>query len=532
MLVLLALGLLVAIGHHCFYEHLNYEQLDQAVIKQVWAIRIGNAFAFLFKSVLVAALTVSFSQRFWFEARQRTMRIRLIDNIFGLLQNPFNFFEKDLLLKAKVLSLFAAIVWILPVAAIFAPGALTGQFHSILQYLIVVQSNIASIEVTNVDVPVTALDRDIGFFEVGTGYLDLGPSSALNRLVVRVLTNGEFIPWPSPCGSNCSYSSLFTGPAFDCHIVDERDVQQLKVTGLPTSSDTTFYNASVGSDENNQTAPVGFWISVYQTNGSNLIGCSLYNATYLTSVQYSENVQAVDTSLVLHNTVQNFVAEGYAFNITTESLGPYPITEWWSWVNQYSVATAVMNCLMGSLRFSINDGWIVDQTMITLSNMINLAAEQPIPDDIAQQIQTFLMNTTLSLLQISEGSIYEGAAGEQSDPPATNISAEATILTYPARYVYSAKVLWEVYASALGCCMFCVCIGVYALSQNDIEACMSFSQIVATTRNEALDQICTEAGLTGKNVLHELGNTKVKFGLLRDIGSVQIVANEINSTGS
>lgn len=126
MTMLLCLGVLAAVGQHCFYAYLNGRIIDDISIAQTWAIRVGIVFAFLFKTTLVAAVGISFSQGFWFFVRRRAILINAIDAIFGVLQNPLQFLAKDLFLKMKVLVILAGISWLLPLTAILSPGALTG----------------------------------------------------------------------------------------------------------------------------------------------------------------------------------------------------------------------------------------------------------------------------------------------------------------------------------------------------------------------------------------------------------------------
>jgi len=128
MLLLLLLGLLAALGQHGFYTYLNGREVDQTTISQTWVIRVGTAFAFLCKTALVAAIGISFSHGFWYSVRRKSIPISAIDAIYGVLQNPLQFFAKDFLVTTKVLGLLAAVCWVLPFAAIVSPGALTGIY--------------------------------------------------------------------------------------------------------------------------------------------------------------------------------------------------------------------------------------------------------------------------------------------------------------------------------------------------------------------------------------------------------------------
>jgi len=131
MFGLLLLAVLVAVGHHLFYVYLNGREINEVVLPQTWVIRVGNAFAFLFKLSLVSAIGVAYAQGFWFFVRRKDIEIRSLDAMFGVLYNPALFLNLDLLLKTTLLFALAAISWILPITAVFSPGALTGCSHLI-----------------------------------------------------------------------------------------------------------------------------------------------------------------------------------------------------------------------------------------------------------------------------------------------------------------------------------------------------------------------------------------------------------------
>jgi len=127
MLALLILGVLTAISHHLFYSYLNKRPTD--VIAQNWAIRIGTAFAYLFKMALVAAISVVYAQGFWFIVCRHAFEIGTLDDLFTLLTNPLRLFNRSLYRRASLLFGLALAAWLLPISAVFAPGALTGLVH-------------------------------------------------------------------------------------------------------------------------------------------------------------------------------------------------------------------------------------------------------------------------------------------------------------------------------------------------------------------------------------------------------------------
>jgi len=126
MFSLLLLGVFTAVGQHGFYTYLHLKLVDAVAIDQTWVIRIGNAFSFLVKTSLVAAVGIAFWQSFWHTIRHKELPVKSIDSVFGVLVNPLQFFDRNLLLKTPLLFIMALIAWCLPLTAIFAPGALTG----------------------------------------------------------------------------------------------------------------------------------------------------------------------------------------------------------------------------------------------------------------------------------------------------------------------------------------------------------------------------------------------------------------------
>ena len=124
---LLFLAAVTAFSQHSYYNYLNNREINQVPFSQSWATRIGNAFAFLFKTCLVSEVGVAFCQGFWHVVRRRAIRLGGLDAMFGVLKDPLKFTNTDLVLRGKTLFVLAVISWILPITAILSPGALTGQ---------------------------------------------------------------------------------------------------------------------------------------------------------------------------------------------------------------------------------------------------------------------------------------------------------------------------------------------------------------------------------------------------------------------
>ena len=126
MVGMLLIGLLAAIGQDRFYTFLNGKGTEDVAITQAWAIRVGTAFAFLFKTVLVAVVAKAFCLGFWFTIRRDAIRVGTIDAVSNVLGNPFLVFNYELLTKRSSLVFLAVIAWLIPLCAVFSPGTLTG----------------------------------------------------------------------------------------------------------------------------------------------------------------------------------------------------------------------------------------------------------------------------------------------------------------------------------------------------------------------------------------------------------------------
>ena len=125
--ILLSASALAAAGQHLFYSYVNGKNAESFRIPQDWVIRVGTGFAFLFHIILVPAVAIAFAHRFWYSATHRALTIRTIDGLFMLSGNPLELFNLELLSNAKMLCVFALVGYLIPLASILSPGALTGS---------------------------------------------------------------------------------------------------------------------------------------------------------------------------------------------------------------------------------------------------------------------------------------------------------------------------------------------------------------------------------------------------------------------
>lgn len=517
MVCLLVLAAATAIGQHCFYNYLNLKQVANVAIPQTWVIRVGNGFAFLFKSLLVAAIGIAFYQRFWYSSQRVALQLKSVDAIFGVLKDPFKFFNVDLVLRTKVLFILALIAWILPITAIFAPGALTGltPVRAPLTFVF----NPQTTETTTANVPVLALGRDVGLFQTSSGPTFQGGSVGFKRFNLGVFSTGQMANWPSPCGSNCSYTVSFPGPALSC------------VPGNPNGTNapilldnqiiynaTAAYPGTLNTTTGPFVGPSGFLVTV-RKNGTlapNVINCTLYNATYRTTVQYTNGSATVGVQTTLGQVIPSSIEEALINDIipagTNSSFNGTSIGTWWTLLNQYAVGYTFFDLLEGSITFLPQGGFDVDKTMIIYTNILDLASLQltPDPTTLANQIESLFTNVTLSMLPYTADPIYIGASFNTSDSPAATFTPiQATTTGYPTSYTYSPSTLWQIYGVALGVASLCILVGTIAVIRNGGDGDASFLSILSTTRNLVMHQIVTDE--MGAAAVKKFQESRVKF---------------------
>ena len=126
MFLLLSASALAAGGQHLFYSYVNGKNVETFRVPQDWVIRLGTGFAFLFHIILVPAIAIAYAHRFWYSASQKALTVRTIDSLFKLSGNPLELFNLELLSNSKMLCAFALVGYLIPLASILSPGALTG----------------------------------------------------------------------------------------------------------------------------------------------------------------------------------------------------------------------------------------------------------------------------------------------------------------------------------------------------------------------------------------------------------------------
>ena len=94
--------------------------------------------------------------------------------------------------------------------------------------------------------------------------------------------------------------------------------------------------------------------------------------------------------------------------------------------------------------------------------------------------------------------------------------ASDKILTNKTSYHYIATNLLIAYSISAFFTTVCVALGLWAMYDNGVSHSMSFSSLVATTRNPTLDNLFVGEGLGADPMSENVLREKLRFGVLQD----------------
>jgi hypothetical protein len=125
MLTCLAIAACSAVGHHCFYQSLRGQRVDEQKFDQNVNVYIGTALTVLTKLSLTAAVTLAYSQILWQRLLGRRLRISHIDSLSSLVATPSALNDWRILRNFPLLTTLAMMAWCMPIITVFPPGTLS-----------------------------------------------------------------------------------------------------------------------------------------------------------------------------------------------------------------------------------------------------------------------------------------------------------------------------------------------------------------------------------------------------------------------
>lgn len=204
-------------------------------ISQALSTAFANILAIFVEVSLLGGIGVAYSQILWRLFRQKYLQVKTIDMLVTLVATPWNVFNPHLVLQVRELWLtwlVGLLCALIPIAAVFPPGALTVQFDNAAPLLM---SNVATMNLSDygngthrdfVEHALFEMNGDLSFMwamilflKMNISMLMMGRNSfvpKLQALSAQVLASGAPVKFASPCGSSCVYNLSLDGPRFHC----------------------------------------------------------------------------------------------------------------------------------------------------------------------------------------------------------------------------------------------------------------------------------------------------------------------------
>jgi hypothetical protein len=348
--MLISAAFVIAIGNYCFFVFLSGRQVGRDWklsdrLPQSMVSAISTAFVFLFRSFLVASLGIAFTQRIWRLFRIKPLTASTIDLLYTILRNPVNFLYPQVIRSAKIEYAFATLIWIIPLATIFPPGALRVGFQP--------NTVVQSLEVSTFDPTLHRLPRDTNFSRsvfinltrqalfsisydgdyvyVRSDFLTLElfqhvnlfrePLPEIIRPIKQSLIRGSYLTSPPPtgCGQNCTYSLNFTGPAFKCTDISSNPLQQNSSYHTQEAFVATegCYRSGSQSGISCQNFNISFTTEFYTDERKfSKINCDAYLADYNIDVTYNLGLQHIQAIVKRQSIINATLAtRGFPFYI-------------------------------------------------------------------------------------------------------------------------------------------------------------------------------------------------------------------------
>jgi hypothetical protein len=115
----------LAVGHGLLFQWLNGTLAEHRRLGQSQITAISLLITTAFKACAIGAISLSFAQHLWHVIRRKALKIARIEQLFSIRSNPFELAKVGIVRDTPLLLLMALTVWLISIAAIYPPSALT-----------------------------------------------------------------------------------------------------------------------------------------------------------------------------------------------------------------------------------------------------------------------------------------------------------------------------------------------------------------------------------------------------------------------
>ncbi|KAF7324527.1 hypothetical protein MKEN_00493400 [Mycena kentingensis (nom. inval.)] len=499
ILLIWALGGILALIHHIFYSQLNNRAVHTLHKDHITPQRPASS-------------GIAFIQCAWKLVRQRAFTVAGLDALWAAPYSPLSFLEWDFWRTARGVVLVGALVHAFPLVITFIPGTLTVR-------------GVQKTEVGECTVPTFDFGKQGVLFEQlnSAARIYSQPSSLALRVVGATILGGQPFPPTSPCAGNCTYTISVNAPSFTC--IDSLQ----NATALPSVGDASkllappaYIGVAFDATPSPASRYTGWDFQAHYLDYSDLqptdkshagrdVSCVAYNSTYELDYAFMGSTPSVVVrNIVRHEPAGQLLLteDGLAGTFVPGSTGIH--TELFNTTtNYYALLASLYTYLDGnvttrltgnSLNFILQPPNIAATQSRLVSSIgggsIVWAAQMP------AVMESLLQNITLSILALSPDE-------------ATQLMRTVPCTTYTTAqlFSYTPSRLWLIYGLALILSFLCNLLGIAALRHNAFGATGGFSDFLAATRNSDL----AEGDGMGRasTTSRDWQRMRLKYGLLR-----------------
>lgn len=114
--------------HYGFFRLIDGEELGAFLsLRQSHVSTISLLLVTAFRAAIVATLGICFTQYLWYLLRTKCLQVGLIEDLFQIRSNAWTLANPKIVRRAPVLFLAATLSWLVPLATVYPPTALTIQ---------------------------------------------------------------------------------------------------------------------------------------------------------------------------------------------------------------------------------------------------------------------------------------------------------------------------------------------------------------------------------------------------------------------
>lgn len=117
--------------HLFFFIYLNEKPVNASINQELQAA-IANILAIFVETFLLGGVGIAYDQIIWRVFRKKTLKADLIDRLVTFAASPWDLIRPTVLVRVPGIWFIGLLCALVPIAAVFPPGALTVEFDDVV----------------------------------------------------------------------------------------------------------------------------------------------------------------------------------------------------------------------------------------------------------------------------------------------------------------------------------------------------------------------------------------------------------------